>query len=636
MRSSDIRIREAKPKDYARVAAMHYPAWRQSWKGIVATHVLDMIGTPRTWVDTLYPTTLKRGGWSMWTAEARGKLLGMILFGPDLSNPNDIQIDALYISDEHQRHGIGGLLLNKALRVFPDNDMILWCADKNQKARDFYEKKGFELDGRTYSWKPLPGVSVPHVGYRLYRAAPVVTGPPAIVSLIAPPPTPAAEPEVAAPAEAPEPEPTEPPPAEPPTVTTESPEAVPAEPQAETVEPVATEPVAEPPAATPPVQPPVVTPIEPYPLQIPQDQLDDLHRRLSAARWPAEIAGADWDYGTEQAFLREVVDHWLHRYDWRAVESEVNAIGSFVTEAAGQRVHFLHARSDEPQAIPLVITHGWPGSIVEFLDALPLLQKRFHVVLVSMPGYGFSGPTREKGVDVARIAAAVDDVMSQLGYERYVAQGGDWGALVTKYLGEHYSQHVAAIHTNMLFAPPDQNDPELLANITETELAAISASLERVKDGTAYMEIQSTRPHSLGFGLDDSPLGLAGWILEKFHAWCDIREGMPIRTDRLIDNLMFYWLTGTATSAARLYCEARRAGTSALDEWTGRVDVPTGYAVYPGELLQTPRAWAAARYNLVHYSVYDRGGHFAAFEQPGLFAADLARFADVLQDQDVF
>ncbi|WP_081291103.1 alpha/beta fold hydrolase [Mycobacterium asiaticum] len=648
MRSSDIRIREAKPKDYARVAAMHYPAWRQSWKGIVATHVLDMIGTPRTWVDTLYPTTLKRGGWSMWMAEARGKLLGMILFGPDLSNPNDIQIDALYISDEHQRHGVGGLLLHKALRVFPDNDMILWCAEKNQKARDFYEKKGFELDGRTYSWKPLPGVSVPHVGYRLYRAAPVVTGPPAIVSLIAPPPNPPPEPEApapaeapepqapapapppepqaAAPAEAPEPEPIEPPPAEPPTATAEPPVAAPAEPQVETPEPV----------ATPPVQPRVITPIEPYPLQVPQDQLDDLHRRLSAARWPAEIAGTDWDYGTEQAFLRDVVDHWLHRYDWRAVEAEVNAIGSFVTEAAGQRVHFLHARSDEPHAIPLAITHGWPGSIVEFLDAMPLLQKRFHVVLVSMPGYGFSGPTREKGVDVARIAAAVDDVMSQLGYERYVAQGGDWGALVTKYLGEHYSQHVAAIHTNMLFAPPDQNDPELLANITETELAAISASLERVKDGTAYMEIQSTRPHSLGFGLDDSPLGLAGWILEKFHAWCDIREGMPIRTDRLIDNLMFYWLTGTATSAARLYCEARRAGTSALDEWNGRVDVPTGYAVYPGELLQTPRAWAAARYNLVHYSVYDRGGHFAAFEQPGLFAADLARFADVLRDEGVF
>jgi epoxide hydrolase len=290
-------------------------------------------------------------------------------------------------------------------------------------------------------------------------------------------------------------------------------------------------------------------------LNVDEAQLDDLRRRLSGARWPAEITGAAWDYGTDQSFLRSVVDHWLNRYDWRRVEAEVNAVGSFVTEAAGQRVHFLHARSGNADALPLVITHGWPGSIVEFLDALPMLRQRFHVVLVSMPGYGFSGPTHEKGVDVACIAAAVTDVMAQLGYQRYIAQGGDWGALVTRYLGQHHTQQVAAIHTNMLFAPPDQSDPELLANISASELAAIGASAERIKDGTAYMELQGTQPHSLGFGPDDSPLGLAGWILEKFHGWCDISDGMPISTDRLIDNLMFYWLTGTATSAARLYCE---------------------------------------------------------------------------------
>jgi pimeloyl-ACP methyl ester carboxylesterase len=376
--------------------------------------------------------------------------------------------------------------------------------------------------------------------------------------------------------------------------------------------------------------------VEPLVLAVPEIQISDLRQRLSNARWPAEIDGAGWDYGTDQAFLKTVVDHWVHRYDWRATEAEVNAVGSFVTEAAGQRMHFLHAPSDDRHAIPLVITHGWPGSIVEFLDALPLLRQRFHVVVVSMPGYGFSGPTRDRGVDVARIAAAVADVMTQLGYQRYIAQGGDWGALVTRYLGEHYPQQVAAIHTNMLFAPPDQSDPELLASISESELAAIAASAQRTMDGTAYMEQQATRPHSLGFGLDDSPLGLAGWILEKFHAWCDIRDGMPISTDRLIDNLMFYWLTGTATSAARLYCESKRAGTGALDEWTGRVDVPTGYAVYPYELLQTPRAWAAARYNLVHYAVADRGGHFAAFEQPVIFATDLAAYADVLVEQNVF
>jgi microsomal epoxide hydrolase len=188
----------------------------------------------------------------------------------------------------------------------------------------------------------------------------------------------------------------------------------------------------------------------------------------------------------------------------------------------------------------------------------------------------------------------------------------------------------------MLFAPFAGDDADAMTGVTESELAAIVSSAERLADGTAYMQIQSTRPHSLGFGLDDSPLGLAGWILEKFHAWCDIREGMPVRTDRLIDNLMMYWLTGTATSAARLYCEADRAGNAALSEWHGRVDVPTGYAVYPFELLQTPRVWAESRYNLVHYTVQDRGGHFAAFEQPQLFAADVIAYGDTLRELGVF
>ena len=175
-----------------------------------------------------------------------------------------------------------------------------------------------------------------------------------------------------------------------------------------------------------------------------------------------------------------------------------------------------------------------------------------------------------------------------------------------------------------------------MAGVTESELAAMVASAQRMGDGTAYMEIQASRPHSLGFGLEDSPLGLAGWILEKFHAWCDIRDGMPISADRLIDNLMLYWLTGTATSAARLYCEAARAGTGVLSPWEGRVDVPTGYAVYPAELMQTPKVWAEKRYNLVHYSVQDRGGHFAAFEQPRLFAADVNAYGDTLRDMKIF
>jgi epoxide hydrolase len=374
--------------------------------------------------------------------------------------------------------------------------------------------------------------------------------------------------------------------------------------------------------------------LQPFEIAIPQAELDDLQRRLTSARWPAEIEGAGWDYGTDQEFLRSVVARWTDGYDWRRTEAELNDCGSFRTVAAGQRVHLLHARSADPDAIPLVLTHGWPGSVIEFLDALPLLRERYHVVAVSMPGYGFSGPTTERGVDVAKVAAAVADVMAQLGYPRYVAQGGDWGALVTRHLGEHHTPNVVAIHTNMLFAMPPEGASDAMEGVTEAELARIVDSAGKVVDGTAYMDIQSTRPHSLGYGLDDSPVGLAGWILEKFHAWCDTRAGMPVRVDRLIDNLMLYWLTATGTSAARLYCEATRAGNSALSPWSGRVDVPTGYAVYPGELLQTPRVWAERRYRLVHYAVQERGGHFAALEQPELFAADLNAFADVLRGLD--
>ncbi|WP_082570160.1 epoxide hydrolase family protein [Mycobacterium sp. Root135] len=381
---------------------------------------------------------------------------------------------------------------------------------------------------------------------------------------------------------------------------------------------------------------PTTVTVMPYPIAVAQEHLDDLQRRLESARWPAEIDGAGGDYGTDQAFLRTVIDRWANGYDWRRTESELNGWGSFTTVAAGQRVHFLHTRSADPDAIPLVLTHGWPGSIVEFLDALPMLTERFHLVVVSMPGYGFSGPTSERGIDVARVAAAVADVMAQLGYDRYVAQGGDWGALVTRYLGEHFTPNVVAIHTNMLFALPLEGAADAMDGVTEDEIAAIVRTSAQVVDGTAYMDVQSTRPHSVGFGLDDSPIGLAGWILEKFAAWCDTREGMPVGTDRLIDNLMMYWLTRTATSAARLYCESARAGTGALSPWQGRVDVPTGYAVYPCEILQTPRVWAEKHYNLVHYTHQDRGGHFAAFEQPQLFAADLKAYGESLRGSGLF
>ena len=348
---------------------------------------------------------------------------------------------------------------------------------------------------------------------------------------------------------------------------------------------------------------PTSTSLEPFTVAVADAQLDDLRRRLESARWPAELDEPGWDYGTDQTFLRSVIDRWTNGYDWRRTEAELNEYESFVTTAAGQRVHLLHARSVHTDALPLVLTHGWPGSIVEFLDALPLLRERFHVVVVSIPGYGFSGPTRERGVDVAKVAAAVADVMAQLGYHRYVAQGGDWGALVTRHLGEHYTPNVVAIHTNMLFASQPEGGPDVMAGVTEDEIAAFVRGAGQVVNGTAYLDIQSTRPHSLGFGLDDSPLGLAGWILEKFQAWCDTRDGMPVRVDRLIDNLMLYWLTGTATSAARLYCESARAGTGALGQlgWPRRGArpvtrcIPTNYCRLHGSGPRSVTTWCITR-----------------------------------------
>src|SRR5687767_15064275 len=210
--------------------------------------------------------------------------------------------------------------------------------------------------------------------------------------------------------------------------------------------------------------------MDPFTIDVPEAQLDDLRSRLDRAHWPEPLDGAGWDYGTDQAFLRDVVAHWIHRSDWRRTEAELNDLGSFRTEASGLQVHGLHARSSDPDAVPLVLTHGWPGSVVEFLDALPTLRERFHVVVPSMPGYGFSGPTRHRAVDVHRVAAAVDATARQLGYDRYIAQGGDWGAIVTRRLGEAHADHAVAIHCNMLFAMPAPGEDDAMAGVTDDDL----------------------------------------------------------------------------------------------------------------------------------------------------------------------
>jgi len=382
-----------------------------------------------------------------------------------------------------------------------------------------------------------------------------------------------------------------------------------------------------------------VTP-RPFHIDVPEADLSDLRQRLARTRLPPPFEDGDWSQGIPAAVLRDFLAYWQDEYDWRSEEAKLNAFDQGITEAAGERLHFFHVRSPEPDALPLVITHGWPGSPVEFQAVLGPLSDparhggdpadAFHVVCPSMPGYGFSGPTARPDFDVHRVADAVAELMEQLGYARYLAQGGDWGALVTRRLGEAYPDRLLAIHMNMLFAmPEDLSDPAVWEGVTEAEREAFAAAGTRIADGTGYMAIQSTRPQTLAFGLTDSPAGLAAWILEKFHAWsdCDGDLESVYTKDALLTNVMHYWLTGTAGSAARLYCASARAGTAATDPWQGRVEVPTGYARYPLEMLQTPRVWAERRYDLVHLADIDRGGHFAAFEQPERFVADLRTFA---------
>jgi pimeloyl-ACP methyl ester carboxylesterase len=382
---------------------------------------------------------------------------------------------------------------------------------------------------------------------------------------------------------------------------------------------------------------------EPFTIAVPDAVLDDLHRRLDNARWPDQAPGDPWSLGIPVTEVKAAVDHWRNRYDWRAREAAMNVLPHFVTEAAGERVHFIHVRSQYDDATPIVLTHGWPGSFVEFLDVIgPLTDPvahggiagdAFHVVVPSMPGYGFSGPTVQAEFHVNRVADAIAEVMEQLGYDRYIAQGGDWGAIVTRRLGEVYADRLIAIHLNMLFAFPGADDPDPMGGVTDRDNERFAAAGARIADGTGYMAIQSTRPQTLAYGLTDSPTGLAAWILEKFNAWSDLDPGGIGATfgwDRLLDNLMVYWVTNTVGSAARLYAESQRADNGAAQAWSGSVSVPTGHAVYPYELLQTPRAWAEKKYDIVYWSEQERGGHFAAFERPDAFVADMRTFKQVV------
>jgi pimeloyl-ACP methyl ester carboxylesterase len=368
--------------------------------------------------------------------------------------------------------------------------------------------------------------------------------------------------------------------------------------------------------------------ITPFLLDVPEAALDDLRRRLRQTRWPDAEPVDDWSQGVPLAYVQDLCRYWAEEHDWRATEARLNGLGPSRTEIDGLGIHFLHVRSPHAGALPLVLTHGWPGSVVEFLDVVgPLTDPTahggdaadaFHVVCPSLPGYGFSDKPASTGWGVDRIAAAWAELMRRLGYDRYGAQGGDWGSMVTGGLGQVDPDHVVGIHVNMPVAGPAEG-PDL----TPAELHALEGYNEHRTWGTGYSKQQSTRPQTLGYGLADSPAGQCAWIVEKFWAWTDC-DGQPERAltrDQMLDNVMLYWLPGAGASSARLYWESFR--NPRLDP----VPVPAGCSIFPREIMRPPRRWVEARYtDLRYWNELDVGGHFAAFEQPGLFVDEIRSF----------
>jgi epoxide hydrolase len=366
--------------------------------------------------------------------------------------------------------------------------------------------------------------------------------------------------------------------------------------------------------------------VRPFRIDVSDEVLDDLRRRLAQTRWPEAEPVDDWSQGAPLAWIRDMCNYWGSEYDWRAREALLNRFDQFVTTLDGLDIHFVHQRSPHPEARPLVITHGWPGSIVEFHKIIEPLTNptehggeasdAFHVICPSLPGFGFSGKPTTTGWGVGRIADAWAALMARLGYDHYFAQGGDWGSAVTRSIGGQDAEHCAAIHITLAMG----TRPRLEGDPTEEEQRAIRGAEYYQAWDSGYSKQQATRPQTVGYGLADSPAGQAAWILEKFWAWTDC-DGHPenvLSRDELLDNVMFYWATNSATSSARIYWESFGKPRPV------QLSVPVGVTVYPKEIVPPVRSWMEADYpNIVHWAEQPRGGHFAAFEQPELFVADI-------------
>jgi pimeloyl-ACP methyl ester carboxylesterase len=377
--------------------------------------------------------------------------------------------------------------------------------------------------------------------------------------------------------------------------------------------------------------------VRPFRVSVPEEDLVELRRRIATTRWPDPETVGDRSQGVQLAKLQELVRYWTDGYDWRKAEAKLNALPQFVTKIDGLDIHFLHVRSQHPDALPLVMTHGWPGSVFELLKTIDPLtnptahggsaEDAFHLVLPSMPGYGFSERPQGTGWGPARMARAWDQLMRRLGYQQYVSQGGDWGAVVSDVLAAQAPTGLLGIHVNMPATVPPEIAEALLqggpppAGLSEDEQIAYQGMDALYKQGSGYALMMVTRPQTLGYSLADSPVGLAAWFYDKFADWT-YSGGEPERSlsrDEMLDDITLYWLTKTATSGARLYWENNANNFNAVD-----VSLPAAITVFPGEIYQAPRSWAERAYhNLIYFNKVDRGGHFAAWEEPELFASEL-------------
>jgi pimeloyl-ACP methyl ester carboxylesterase len=380
--------------------------------------------------------------------------------------------------------------------------------------------------------------------------------------------------------------------------------------------------------------------IQPFRVSIPEEKLADLRRRIAATRWPSSELVDDRSQGVQLKTIRELARYWSTEYDWRKCEAQLNALPQFTTTIDGVVIHFIHVRSKHDNALPMIMTHGWPGSVIELLDTVgPLTDPTryggtaadaFHLVLPSLPGYGFSSEPAELGWDSGRIAQAWAELMNRLGYTRYVAQGGDVGALVTDVMGRQAPKGLVGIHVNLLAGAPFIVDK--LPKVTPQDQAAHQALATFMSDGFGYFQEQVTRPQTIGYSLLDSPVGLAAWMLDHdtdsyYKISRAFVDGTPVGNltrENIIDNITLYWLTGTGTSAARWYWETGRAGARAAGKAPPPVSVPVAFTTFPGELFAAPRSWVEVMYpDLAYFNVVEKGGHFAAWEEPELFTTEI-------------